>query len=55
VDWLGHCLLPLLVRTVAVCAAAALAYAVSSIALRLDGWQTILDRFSGLPHRLRGN
>jgi putative peptidoglycan lipid II flippase len=46
--------IPLLVRTMAVCGVAALAYAVCSIALRLDGWQTIQGRFTRLAHRLRG-
>ena len=44
--------MPLLVRTMAVCTVAVLAYAVCSIALRLDGWQTIQSRFTGLAHRL---
>jgi putative peptidoglycan lipid II flippase len=58
IAWLGlgwiapvTAFIPLLVRTMAVCAVAALAYAVCSIALRLDGWQTIADRFKGLAHR----
>jgi hypothetical protein len=38
----------------AICSVAVLAYAVCSIALRLDGWQTIVDRFKGLARRLRG-
>jgi putative peptidoglycan lipid II flippase len=45
---------PLLVRTMAVCGLAVLAYVVCSIALHLDGWQTIQGRFTGLTHRLRG-
>jgi putative peptidoglycan lipid II flippase len=61
IAWLGlswiapvTAFIPLLVRTMAVCGVAALAYAVCSIALRLDGWQTIADRFKGLAHQLRG-
>ncbi|MHB8107539.1 MAG: murein biosynthesis integral membrane protein MurJ [Candidatus Cryosericum sp.] len=46
--------IPLVVRTMAVCIIAALAYAVCSIALHLDGWQTIQSRFAGLAHRVRG-
>jgi hypothetical protein len=38
----------------AVCGVAALAYAVCSIVLHLDGWQTIVERFKGLAHRLLG-
>jgi hypothetical protein len=38
----------------AVCIIAVLAYAGCSIALHLDGWQTIQGRFTGLAHRLRG-
>jgi putative peptidoglycan lipid II flippase len=60
IAWLGlrwvnavTAFIPLLLRTMAVSAAAALAYAVCSIALRLDGWQTIRGRFIGLTHRLR--
>ena len=61
IAWLGlrwispaTAFIPLVVRTMAVCIVAALAYAVCSIALRLDGWQTIQSRFTGLAHRLRG-
>jgi len=61
IAWLGlgwispaTAFIPLAVRTMAVCIVAALAYAVCSIALHLDGWQTIQDRFTGLAHRLRG-
>jgi putative peptidoglycan lipid II flippase len=61
IAWLGlswvspvAAFIPLLLRTMAVCGAAALAYAVCSIALHLDGWQTIQGRFTGLAHRLRG-
>jgi hypothetical protein len=43
---------PLLLRTMAVCGLAALTYAVCSIALRLDGWQTIVERFEGLARQL---
>lgn len=45
--------IPLLVRTMAVCGGAVLAYVVCSIALHLDGWQTIAGRFKGLGHRLK--
>jgi putative peptidoglycan lipid II flippase len=45
--------IPLLLRTMAVCSAAVLAYVVCSIALRLDGWHAIVDRFKGLARRLR--
>ena len=61
IAWLGlrwispaTAFIPLVVRTVAVFGVAALAYAVCSIALHLDGWQTIQSRFTGLAHRLRG-
>jgi len=61
IAWLGlkwiapiTAFIPLVLRTMAVCGVAALAYAGCSIALRLDGWQTIADRFKGLAHRLRG-
>jgi putative peptidoglycan lipid II flippase len=61
IAWLGFswiapvtAFIPLLVRTMAVCGLAVLAYAVCSIALHLDGWQTIQGRFTGLAHRLRG-
>ena len=61
IAWLGlswispvTAFMPLLVRTMAVCGVAVLAYAMCSIALHLDGWQTIQDRFTGLAHRLRG-
>jgi len=37
----------------AVCGVAVLVYAGCSIALHLDGWQTIMDRFKGLTHRLK--
>jgi putative peptidoglycan lipid II flippase len=60
IAWLGlkwiapvTAFIPLLLHTMAVCAVAVLAYAVCSIALRLDGWQTIVDRFKGLALRLR--
>jgi putative peptidoglycan lipid II flippase len=61
IAWLGlgwispvTAFIPLLVRTMAVCSLAVLAYAVCSITLHLDGWQTIQSRFTGLAHRLRG-
>jgi putative peptidoglycan lipid II flippase len=61
IAWLGlrwvnpvTAFVPLVVRTMAVCIVAALAYAGCSIALHLDGWQTIQSRFTGLAHRLRG-
>jgi putative peptidoglycan lipid II flippase len=61
IAWLGlrwitpvTAFIPLLARTVAVCGVAAVAYAVCSMALRLDGWQTIQGRFTGLARRLRG-
>jgi putative peptidoglycan lipid II flippase len=60
IAWLGlawlkgvTAFIPLLARTMVVCAVAALAYAVCSIVLHLDGWQTIAGRFKGLAHRLR--
>jgi putative peptidoglycan lipid II flippase len=60
IAWLGlgwiapvTAFIPLLLRTMAVCGVAVLAYAVCSIALRLDGWQAIVDRFKGLARRLR--
>ena len=60
IAWLGlswiapvTAFIPLLLRTMAVCGVAVLAYAVCSIALRLDGWQAIMDRFKGLARRLR--
>jgi len=61
IAWLGlkwvspvTAFIPLLVRTMAICGVAALAYAVCGIALHLDGWQTIQGRFTGLTHRLWG-
>ncbi|RIE16128.1 murein biosynthesis integral membrane protein MurJ [Candidatus Cryosericum septentrionale] len=61
IAWLGlrwispiTAFIPLLVRAMAVCIVAALAYAGCSIALHLDGWQTIQGRFTGLAHRLQG-
>jgi putative peptidoglycan lipid II flippase len=45
--------IPLLLRIMAVCGLAVLAYAVCSVALHLDGWQTITDRFKGVARRLR--
>jgi putative peptidoglycan lipid II flippase len=61
IAWLGlkwvaptRAFIPLLLRTMAICGVAALAYAVCSIVLHLDGWQTIQVRFTGLTHRLRG-
>jgi putative peptidoglycan lipid II flippase len=61
IAWLGlgwiapvTAFISLLVRTMAVCGVAVFAYAACSIALRLDGWQTIMDRFKGLARRLRG-
>ncbi|RIE08346.1 murein biosynthesis integral membrane protein MurJ [Candidatus Cryosericum odellii] len=61
IAWLGlrwispiTAFIPLVIRTMAVCIVAALAYVVCSIALHLDGWQTIQSRFTGLAHRLRG-
>ncbi len=47
--------IPLLVRTIAVCGIAVLAYAGCSIVLHLDGWQTFQGRFTGLAHRLRSH
>jgi putative peptidoglycan lipid II flippase len=62
IAWLGltwiapvRAFIPLLTRTMAICGLAALAYAVCSIALRLDGWQTIQGRFTGLARRLRSS
>jgi putative peptidoglycan lipid II flippase len=59
IAWLGlrwmspvAAFIPLLLRTMAVCCVAALVYVVCSITLRLDGWQTIADRFKGLARRL---
>jgi putative peptidoglycan lipid II flippase len=61
IAWLGlgwvspvTAFIPLLLRTMAVCGVAALAYAACSIVLHLDGWQTLQVRFTGLAHRLRG-
>jgi putative peptidoglycan lipid II flippase len=61
IAWLGlrwitpvTAFMPLAVYTLAVCIVAALAYAGCSIALHLDGWQSIQGRFTGLTHRLRG-
>jgi putative peptidoglycan lipid II flippase len=61
IAWLGlrwitpvTAFIPLVARTMTVCIAAALAYAGCSIALHLDGWQTIQSGFTGLTHRLRG-
>jgi putative peptidoglycan lipid II flippase len=61
IAWLGlrwispiTAFIPLVVCTMAVCIVAALAYAVCSIALHLDGWQTIQGRFTGLTHRPLG-
>jgi putative peptidoglycan lipid II flippase len=61
IAWLGlgwitsvTAFIPLLLRTMAICGAAVLAYAVCSIVLRLHAWQTIVDRFSGLARRLLG-
>ncbi len=53
--WVGPvaAFIPLLTRTMTVCLVAALAYAVCSIALHLDGWQTIANRFKGKALRLR--
>jgi hypothetical protein len=60
IAWLGlgwiapaTAFMPLLLRTMAVCGVAVLAYAVCSVALRLDGWKAIVDRFKGLAHRLQ--
>lgn len=52
--WIGPvaAFVPLLVRTMAVCGIAVLAYAACSAILHLDGWQTIQDRFRRLTHRL---
>jgi putative peptidoglycan lipid II flippase len=62
IAWLGlgwiapvTAFIPLLLRTMALCGGAALAYAVCSRVLRLDGWQTIADRFKGLVRRLRSS
>jgi putative peptidoglycan lipid II flippase len=61
IAWLGlrwitpvTAFIPLLIRTMAVCSIAALAYAACSVVLRLDGWQTIASRFKGLARRLLG-
>jgi putative peptidoglycan lipid II flippase len=61
IAWLGlgwitpvTAFIPLLLRATAVCGVAVLAYAVCSIALHLDGWQTIGDRFVRLVRRLLG-
>jgi putative peptidoglycan lipid II flippase len=58
IAWLGlgwispvTAFIPLLLRTMAICGVAILSYAVCSIVLRLDGWQTIADRFKGLARR----
>jgi putative peptidoglycan lipid II flippase len=42
---------PLLVRTMVVCVAAALSYGALSALLRLDGWTSITARFTRLLHR----
>jgi putative peptidoglycan lipid II flippase len=61
IAWLGlgwitsvTAFVPLLLRTMTICGAAVLAYAVCSIVLHLHAWQTIADRFSGLARRLLG-
>jgi putative peptidoglycan lipid II flippase len=46
--------IPLLLRTMTICGAAVLAYAVCSIVLHLHAWQTIANRFRGLARRLLG-
>jgi putative peptidoglycan lipid II flippase len=46
--------IPLLLRTMTICGAAVLAYAVCSIVLHLHAWQIIVDRFSGMARRLLG-
>jgi putative peptidoglycan lipid II flippase len=58
IAWLGlrwitpvTAFIPLLVRTMGVCGVAVLAYAVCSVVLHLDGWQTIANRFKGLASR----
>jgi putative peptidoglycan lipid II flippase len=53
--WIGpvSSFMPLLGRTMAVCIIAVIAYAVCSIALHLDGWHAIVDRFKGLIFRLQ--
>jgi putative peptidoglycan lipid II flippase len=58
IAWLGlgwispvTAFIPLLLRTMAVCGVAVLVYAVCSIVLRLDGWDTIANRFKGLARR----
>ena len=58
IAWLGlrwispaTAFIPLVVRTMAVCVAAVLAYALCSIALHLDAWQAITERFKGLARR----
>ncbi|MFZ2413607.1 MAG: murein biosynthesis integral membrane protein MurJ [Candidatus Cryosericum sp.] len=54
-QWIGlvSSFMPLLGRTMAVCTIAVIAYAMCSIALHLDGWQAIIDRFKGLILRLQ--
>jgi len=59
IAWLGlwwispvAAFIPLLIRTMAVCGVAALAYAVCGITLHLDGWQTMSDQFKELARRL---
>ncbi|MHB8107494.1 MAG: murein biosynthesis integral membrane protein MurJ [Candidatus Cryosericum sp.] len=60
IAWLGlrwinavTAFIPLLARCIGVCGVAILAYAGCSTVLRLDGWQTMVDRFKNLAGRLR--
>jgi putative peptidoglycan lipid II flippase len=61
IAWLGlswiapaTAFIPLLLRTMAVCGVAVLAYAVCSFALHLDAWHVIMGRFQSLARRLHG-
>jgi len=60
IAWLGlkwiapaTAFIPLLLRTMTVCAVAVLAYAVCSVALQPDAWQVIMGRFQSLARRVR--